>query len=78
MFHIFFAFCWVIRGIVYGQAGFFLTIADKFRDEALIDSVVLSNITTIQIWGTIQEVLLLMVIVISVQKPWKKNIGKIY
>ena len=53
-------------------------IADEFRDEALIDSVVLSNITTIQIWGTVQEVLLLMVIVISVQKPWKKNIGKIY
>ena len=43
-------------------------IADQLRD-----AVFLNNIQTTQIWGTVQTMLLLFVIVISVQKPWKKK-----
>jgi hypothetical protein len=38
----------------------------------LTDPVFLDNIQTTQIWGTVQTVLLLVLIFISVQKPWKK------
>jgi hypothetical protein len=48
-------------------------IADQLRDLALTDPVFLDNILTTQIWGTVQTALLLLVIVISVQKPWKKK-----
>lgn len=48
-------------------------IADQFRDLALSDPVFLENIQTTQIWGTLQTALLLMVIIISVQKPWKRK-----
>lgn len=48
-------------------------IADQFRDAALTDPIFLANIQTTQIWGTVQTALLLAVIVISVQKPWKKK-----
>jgi hypothetical protein len=48
-------------------------IADQFRNVALTDPVFLDNIQTSQIWGTVQTALLLLVIVISVQKPWKKK-----
>ncbi|MDR2653415.1 MAG: DUF2269 family protein [Prevotellaceae bacterium] len=48
-------------------------IADQIRDATLTDTVFFDNIRTAQIWGTIQALLLLVVIVISVQKPWKKK-----
>jgi uncharacterized membrane protein len=48
-------------------------IADRLRDAALTDPVFLDNIQMSQIWGTVQTALLLLVIVISVQKPWKKK-----
>lgn len=47
-------------------------IANQLRDAALTDPVFLDNIQTTQIWGTVQTVLLLVLIFISVQKPWKK------
>ena len=47
-------------------------IADQLRDAALTNSTFLENIQTTQIFGTIQTILLVIVIVISVQKPWKK------
>ena len=153
MFHIFFAFCWIIGGvalcllvfitfpesgdelymrsrilqivddyfIIYGASGAFITgliyslwtnwgffkhpwiivkwimtilqiifgtfvlgpcinnnviIANQLRDAALTDPVFLENIQTTQVWGTVQTVLLLAVIAISVQKPWKKKKAK--
>ncbi|MDR2040468.1 MAG: DUF2269 family protein [Bacteroidales bacterium] len=48
-------------------------IADQLRDGALTDPAFLENIRTTQIWGTVQTVFLLVVIVISVQKPWKRK-----
>ncbi len=48
-------------------------IANQLREAALTDPVFLENIRMTQIWGTIQTVFLLVVIVISVQKPWKKK-----
>jgi uncharacterized membrane protein len=55
-----------------------VAIADQLRDMAPTDPVFLNNIHTTQIWGTVQTALLLLVIVISVQKPWKrtKNVSK--
>lgn len=50
-------------------------IADQLRDIAFTDPVFLDNLQTTQLWGTIQVALLLIVIVISVQKPWKKKKG---
>jgi len=50
-----------------------VVIADQLRDAALTDPVFLNNINTTQVWGPVQVALLLLVIVISVQKPWKKN-----
>lgn len=47
-------------------------IANQLRDAALTDPAFLDNIQTTQIWGTVQTVLLLVLIFISVQKPWKK------
>jgi hypothetical protein len=48
-------------------------IADQLRDMALADPVFLANIQTTKILGAVQMALLLFVIIISVQKPWKKN-----
>jgi hypothetical protein len=50
-----------------------VAIADLLRDTALTDPAFISNIQTLKIVGTIQTVFLLFVIVISVQKPWKKR-----
>lgn len=50
-----------------------VVIADQLRDAALTDPVFLENIHMTQLWGTLQTALLLVVIVISVQKPWKKK-----
>ena len=50
-----------------------VVIADRLRDAALTDPVFLENIRMTQVWGTLQTSLLLVVIVISVQKPWKKK-----
>lgn len=51
-----------------------VTIASQLRDAALTNPVVLENIRMTQIWGTLQTCLLLLIIIISVQKPWKKKI----
>lgn len=48
-------------------------IADQLRDAALTDPIFLNNVQATQIWGTVQTTFLLIVIVISVQKPWKKT-----
>ena len=48
-------------------------LTDQLRDVALMDSVVLGNILTVQIWGTVQLSLLLFMVVISVQKPWRRT-----
>jgi branched-subunit amino acid ABC-type transport system permease component len=50
-----------------------VTLTDKLRDAALTDPEVLGNILTTQIWGTIQLALLLLMVVISVQKPWRRT-----
>lgn len=50
-----------------------VVIADQLRDAALTDPVFLRNIQNTQIWGTIQTLLLLAIIVVSVQKPWRKK-----
>jgi hypothetical protein len=51
-----------------------VVIADRLRDAALNDAVFRSNIHASMIWGTVQTFFLLVVVVISVQKPWKKKI----
>ena len=48
-------------------------IASELRDIALTDAVFFDNLRITQICGTIQTILLLLVIVISVQKPFKKR-----
>jgi hypothetical protein len=48
-------------------------IADQLRDAALTDPVFLDNLRTTQVWGSIQTLFLLFVVVISVLKPWKKS-----
>jgi hypothetical protein len=54
-------------------------IADRLRYAALADPEFVSNIQILQILGTIQSAFLVLVIVISVQKPWKeKKILKIF
>ena len=50
-----------------------VVIANKLRDVALTDAVFLDNLRITQICGTIQTILLLLVIIISVQKPWKRK-----
>jgi len=50
-----------------------VVIADQLRDATLTDPVFLNNVQSTQIWGTVQSVFLVLVIVISVQKPWKKR-----
>ena len=48
-------------------------IASGLRDAAMSDSTLLRNIEMSKIWGTAQVVILVLIfIVISVQKPWKK------
>jgi uncharacterized membrane protein len=53
-----------------------VVIAGRLRDAALTDPVFLDNVLTSQIGGTIQLVLLLTIMVISVQKPWRKKKAK--
>ena len=48
-------------------------LAEQLRDVALTNPVFTGNIQTTQIAGTVQTLFLLFVIVISVQKPWKKK-----
>ncbi|NDW12035.1 DUF2269 family protein [Bacteroides sp. 214] len=48
-------------------------LADQLREAALTDPVFIENIRMTQLWGTVQTALLLIVIIISVQKPWKKK-----
>ena len=48
-------------------------LADRLRDAALSDPAFLENIGTTQLLGSVQMALLLAVVVISVQKPWKKK-----
>ncbi|NDV82722.1 hypothetical protein D0T87_12125 [Bacteroides sp. 51] len=51
-------------------------IASQLRDAALTDPAFLANVESTQLWGTVQVSLLIVLIVISVQKPWKKSKGK--
>jgi hypothetical protein len=48
-------------------------IANQLRDLAFADTVFLKNVNTIMIFGIGQTVCLLLYIVISIQKPWKKK-----
>lgn len=48
-------------------------LANELRDWAFTDPTFLENIQMTKIWGSVQTALLLFVIVISVQKPWKKK-----
>lgn len=48
-------------------------LADQLRDTSLTDPVFFENIHMTQVWGTVQTTLLLIVIAISVQKPWKEK-----
>ena len=50
-----------------------VVIADQLRDTALTNPDFISNIQTTQIVGIIQTIFLFFVIVISVQKPWKRK-----
>jgi hypothetical protein len=51
-----------------------VVIADRLRADALSDPVFIENVRMSQVGGTIQLVLLLAVMVISVQKPWRKSL----
>jgi len=71
-----------IMAIMQGLFGMFVlvpcidtnvVIADHLRDAALTDPAFLYNTQILQIVGTIQSLFLVLVIVISVQKPWKKK-----
>jgi len=48
-------------------------ISDKLRDAAFTDPSFISNFQNTQFWGSIQTSLLLLYIIISVIKPWKKS-----
>lgn len=48
-------------------------LANELRDKALTDPVFLDNLQTTQIAGTVQTTLLILYIIISVQKPWKRK-----
>ena len=48
-------------------------IADQLRDTALTDPAFLQNLDTTMTWGIGQTVCVLLYIIISVQKPWKKK-----
>jgi len=50
-----------------------VVIADRLRDAALTDPVFWENIHRTEFWGTVQTAFLLLVIIISVQKTWKKK-----
>jgi hypothetical protein len=50
-----------------------VAIASQLRDAALADAVFLHNLHTTQLWGAVQTSLLLLYVIISVQKPWKKR-----
>ncbi len=50
-----------------------VTMANELRDAALTNPIFLENIRMTQVWGSIQTALLLVIIVISVQKPWKQK-----
>lgn len=53
-----------------------VVIANQLRDAALTDTVFLENLHTTQIAGTAQTAFLLLYVIISVQKPWKRKKGK--
>lgn len=48
-------------------------ITMKLRGASLSDPVFLNNVSHIELWGTVQVIFLLFVVVISVLKPWKSN-----
>jgi hypothetical protein len=52
-----------------------VVIAGRLRAAALSDPTFLDNVWVSQVGGTIQLVFLLAVMVISVQKPWKKSLA---
>ena len=50
-----------------------VAIADELRDAAFSDPQFIHNSQMTSTWGLVQLVLLLLYIVISVYKPWKKK-----
>ncbi len=50
-----------------------LEIADRTRDIALHDPLVISNMTQVFISASLQGLALMILVVISVFKPWKKK-----
>lgn len=48
-------------------------LANQLRDAALSDHKFIYNTQMISVWGLVQLALLLLYIVISVYKPWKKK-----
>ena len=48
-------------------------IANELRGAAFSDEIFQHNLEMNAIWGTVQLSLLLFVLVVSVQKPWKKK-----
>ncbi|MDR0895438.1 MAG: hypothetical protein LBN06_09110 [Prevotellaceae bacterium] len=48
-------------------------IADALRDAAFIDPTFLANTAFAEVWGTVQTLLLIWVVIVSVQKPWGKK-----
>lgn len=48
-------------------------IALKLRGAALAESAFLNSCSNIKLWGTLQVLFLLFMVIISVIKPWKKS-----
>jgi len=53
-----------------------LEIADRTREVALHDPIVISNMTQTFICASIQGITILILVVVSVFKPWKKKKAK--
>lgn len=47
-------------------------IAHELRGAALVNPDFINNVSQIQIWGTVQVLLLIFMVIISVIKPWRK------
>lgn len=50
-----------------------VTMANELRNAALTNPAFLDNLQTTQLWGGIQTAVLILYIIISVQKPWKRK-----
>ncbi|HOP30009.1 MAG TPA: hypothetical protein P5120_07280 [Spirochaetota bacterium] len=48
-------------------------IAMKLRGSALTDSAFINSSSNIKLWGTLQVLFLLFMVIVSVIRPWKKT-----